>query len=473
MDILKKNVMSILCGVVIILALVALVWPLGGMYESAQQQADALKARHEKLQATLQKQRTLPIVDLVAAEPVPLTQFPGQKVIDAGALVTKQVKAQSTAMSKAAVAMNEHALLVPGPSALPTPSNRNAFDFRDTYRRTIREDLPVGVLRATLPPTPEDIQAAADELWRTKYEPTLVYRVETDEKTGQEQRVALNEAPKKAEFAQERAGLPDRIRKERAEQFQMYAETDAISASTAVAGEGRAPSAEEMWYAQNALWVQQDVCRSIARINAKAKNVTQSPVKHLIGLNVPADGTQYVRPGGAGAAAVAAVPGEGEEAAAAVEDPAAGLPKNFQVSQTGRVSNPLFDVVHFSIEMNVDAQQVPRIIQELSREKFYTGKTAGAEGEPSSFVTVNRVNLTAVDKAAALDQGYVYGDVPVVTVTFDCEALMLRSWTEKYMPALVKRKLGVGPAAAPAEDGGGGGEEVDPGLSAEEPVVSR
>ena len=49
MDIVKKNILSIICGVVILLAIVSLFWPIGGMIESAQKRADERKDLYTKL----------------------------------------------------------------------------------------------------------------------------------------------------------------------------------------------------------------------------------------------------------------------------------------------------------------------------------------------------------------------------------------------------------------------------------------
>ncbi len=162
------------------------------------------------------------------------------------------------------------------------------------------------------------------------------------------------------------------------------------------------PKENEIWYAQNMLWVEQDVLAAIKRLNADAANVTTAAVKHIIRLDVPEDVTQYVTP--------------------------AGGADGFARSPTGRLSNGLYDVVQFNLVLNVDASKISKVIAELQAGKL---------------ITVTSFNVVSVDGVAAADQGYIYGDVPVVNLTIKCEELFLRDWTTKLMPDSIKAQLGI------------------------------
>jgi hypothetical protein len=92
-------------------------------------------------------------------------------------------------------------------------------------------------------------------------------------------------------------------------------------------------------------------------------------------------------------------------------------------------------VLHFEVEMNVDARKVPAIIAELQRGKLLTVYTADTK---------------VVDARAAIDDGYVYGDAPVVNLRLLCEELMMRGWTvgkdpakDALMPNSVELTLGI------------------------------
>src|SRR5690606_12065396 len=187
---------------------------------------------------------------------------------------------------------------------------------------------------------------------------------------------------------------------------------------------------EEAWYAQLGLWVQQDIVDAIARANTGAANVTESLVKHLLRVEIPDN--PYVLQARANAN-----PGEAvDPMAVATADPNAPLPKHYEVSLTGRVSNPIYDVVQFRLIVNVDATRLPQFVQELtSGQLFY----------------VREMSAVVVDSAQQMAQGFIYGKQPVVTVTLDCEELFLRAWTTQYMPEPVKLTLGV---TSPPNNGG-------------------
>jgi len=443
MEIVKKNILSVICGVVILLAIAALFWPISGIVAGAQAQADAREKEFEKLDKLLpqKKQRKLPVVSLDPDAPTTsLDQFPGQKVIETGQTATKAMAEQSAAMMATAVAMNEHPLLVP--KALPSPTNKQAFDFRTEYKKRVREFIPREILHATLPPTDKDLDEAEKKLWEEKYVPKLVKQTDVDPATKVETVRYLNEAPITAQFNDEAAKLPEKIRTERAEQFQMYIDETALSVNDRVMSEGDVPPADQIWYAQNALWIEEDVCRAIARLNSIAKNTLDSPVKRLVSLNLSAtDASAYVLP----TPAAGATP----DAPAPPADPNAPIEKKFDRSPTGRVSNSLYDVLQFTLEVNVDARMIPPLLSELSREKYFNAPAK--QGEPTAFITVNKFDLASVNKTEALQQGFVYGEAPIVKVSLQCEALLLRKWTTQYMPTEVKKALGIDTAKPATE----------------------
>jgi len=175
------------------------------------------------------------------------------------------------------------------------------------------------------------------------------------------------------------------------------------------------------------LWIDQDVCAAIAQINAKAQNIMDAPVKQLLKISVDDTDKQYVTLQNSGA------PTSGDQAATLTDDMIAG--KAFTVSETGRVSNPVYDVIHFRVEMNVDARKVPEIVAQLQRGRL---------------ITVFTCDTNSVDARAAVEQGYVYGEAPVVNLRMMCEELFMRGWTvgkdpakDALMPAAVEQVLGI------------------------------
>jgi len=135
------------------------------------------------------------------------------------------------------------------------------------------------------------------------------------------------------------------------------------------------------------------------------------------------------------------VPGQNQPAADPAAAAAAVVPAdptpNKAASPTGRVNNQMYDVIHFDIEMVVEADQVPWVLDQL------------AKGRLMSVLQVNSV--TAVDSAVAKSLGFFYGSRPMVSVRFRAEDLFMRKWSKDLMPPQIRKQLGVPddqPAAA-------------------------
>src|SRR5205807_10670672 len=69
------------------------------------------------------------------------------------------------------------------------------------------------------------------------------------------------------------------------------------------------------------------------------------------------------------------------------------VPKDYTLSPTGRICNPLYDVVKFKLVLDVDASRSPEVIQELERGKF---------------ITVMQMNTAVVDLLQARDDGFLF-----------------------------------------------------------------
>jgi len=115
--------------------------------------------------------------------------------------------------------------------------------------------------------------------------------------------------------------------------------------------------------------------------------------------------------------------------------------KAYGQNETGRVCNPLYDVIQFHVEMNVDATKLPMILTELQR---------------GHLITVFRVDAQVVDaRAAVTEGGYVYGSAPIVQLWLECEELFMRGWTTDpaapLMPPTVQTALGIAQPAAAAQ----------------------
>ena len=434
MQAIKSNLLSILCGVVAIAAVVATFYPVGGWITTLKGKLDQRASLYTTLDSLRTKQRQLPLTDPNQTQQQPLNQFPNQKTIDEGDRVTKLVSQQSTQMVHEVVSLNQqpHTLLVP--DALPNPaSNTPQFRFADLYKLVLSIDPTVSmastpslqtaqqpnirndILHATLPPTEAEVTDAKNALWQNTYAGQVITE------NGQ----AINAQEVQDRFTKDANQLPQRMRYDRAKQFKLYMENNAFDLNQNVTGVA-APNPVDIWYAQQTLWVQQDVAKAIAAANASSKNIIDAPVKQLIKLTIPQ--SIYVFPPGTnGGTPPAAAPVEGADAADITKVPT--------VSPTGRVSNPLYDVIQFQLVLDVDASKVADVLSALTKDRL---------------LDVYNMDVFAVDSADAQTHGFIYGASPVVTLNLSCETLYMRQWTSLLMPDVVKRQLGIAPAAAPA-----------------------
>jgi hypothetical protein len=436
MDVIKKNLLIILCAVVAIAALIAAYWPVGNFFAELQTQTQQRAAMYGTLNGLLTKPRNLPLTDPSKTTQDPLPYFPTEAIIAEGKKATDEVSEESKKMVQNVINLNQasHPLLVS--DAVPAPvSDTPKFRFRDLYKLVLSTDPAVSIktnpdlqaakqpnlyndmLQAAMPPLETDITAKEADAWTNQYQQRIIYS------NGQ----PVNKDEVDAAYAKAKALIPDQMKSDVATQHKIYASPDVLVLEPNVVGPG-VPDVYNIWMAQMRLWIQQDVCSAIAQANAKATNVLDSPVKRLIKLGIP-QGT-YVLPsgtaaGGAAVAAAVAVPVEGGDIAV--------LPKNTNVSPTGRVCNAMYDVVSFSLVIDVQASQIPYVLATLSQNRL---------------IDVYNMDIISVDNAEQHNAGFLYGTEPVVRLSLKCEGLFMRSWTAPYMPTAVKAMLGIAPPPA-------------------------
>lgn len=218
------------------------------------------------------------------------------------------------------------------------------------------------------------------------------------------------------------------------------------------------PSPRDLWEGQMGLWIQQDIARAIAltnRVDFTPSNVTNAPIKRLVRIQIvpgyvgvgPAKGGVTMEGPTEGrtfgtffdpAATPAPVPGAG----AARGKPAAAEAKpvnDFVTSPTGRISNPIYDVVHVWVRVVVDAQRLPTFFDNLSQ---------------INFMTLLKLQVRDVDEYKAIEDRVLYGPGDCVEATMLIETIWLRDWTAKLMPPDVRNYLGVpAPNAPPTTPG--------------------
>jgi len=469
MEIIKNNLLSVISGAVSLLCVLAVtVWPVPswttGLDEKLKESLRAL----DEIQRLNTMRFTLPIVDPRRTEASEAPNFfPNPLAIKAGEEAVKRLRDESLRLIQVAMAMNERQPLVP--NALPVKKTVAAPDeFKRAYYREmarLRREMNAGP-----PPTQADIDAERDRLWLEVWKP----RISTVD--GKE----INAAEVQQQFEEKVLPvLADDVKARRARQFSVYLSggPEAPAGTAAVAGRGAAPGSVgtglmyhpgvppetspqlpdtvDIWIAQLGLWIQQDVVSAIVQTNRKYGRheadgtlpVTGAVVKRLVRIDIPPEyiTTKGKLPITSTAAPTPLVRGYGRghvsSETTAEESPTISS-RNFAHSPTGRVCNPLYDVMHFTVVVDIDANEMDRFMSALVERRF---------------ITILSADVKAIDHKKAYEYGLVYGSAPVVQLTLKCEALFLREWTvgprRVLMPDQVRKLLKA------VADGGSGGKD--------------
>ncbi|HWP40201.1 MAG TPA: hypothetical protein VNL70_04700, partial [Tepidisphaeraceae bacterium] len=296
MELVKKNLVSIICGLVSLIAIAAVFYPINGYFAELQAKADSRRQVYQTLRSLAQKQRSLPIISLQTQQPEPLPMFPTEAVAKVGREAVDKVKAEAIEMLKAALELNQHQLLEPG--ALPQGTPYSLIQFRDKYIRKFNFYDPQSrknsflweIMRAGAPPTDQEIQAERERK-----------RLEIEAKRAlNTQGQPINEPQVQAELQATLPKIASNMQKKVAEECLVYIEPasnpaaggvpSAVDPLPALVNPGQfnaPPDPSAVFEAQVGLWIHEDVARAIAAANRGARNVTESAVKRLVRIELP------------------------------------------------------------------------------------------------------------------------------------------------------------------------------------------
>jgi hypothetical protein len=334
----------------------------------------------------------------------------------------------------------------------PTPQRSAlAYNFRDAYSEAIRK-LPRGILAGGDLPTAAEIDAAKEEIAELEER----WRAEQADHGPMLSRV---QAPNAAAPAPAAAGVTGaahgsrgsaggaaasgsstgdpskdpvaRAQIAKAHNIRCYVGTDPASNSFTFSlsplwGSLGEPLPEEMWYAQVALWVQQDVVAAVAGLNDDAARqlapeqayVENMPVKRLQAVSVLGYCTD-----------------KGLLPFPALNRPGAGPGPAFDCGTfTGRRCNKDFDVVCFTVVAVVDQRDLTQLINAIVKQNCYQLTEARYEGLGQGTTDYS--------------EGFFYGTAPVVRATLSFEGYMARNVYAKWFPPRVRAALGIADAGS-------------------------
>jgi hypothetical protein len=434
MELLKKNLVSVVCGLIALVAIAAVFWPITGYYTDLKGDVEKRVQVYNEFKGLLTKERKMPIPSPEQTEGVKFEGFPTDKAAEQAKAIVEKVQAQSKGMYSTAVKINEHRVLVDG-ELTDSPAQWNRF--RNEYLRKL--EMP----NAQLNPTDFKLKeyTIAKSIMEAGFAPTEPEILAARDKKAQEIDAGgvpgpggggfINQPQLDAMKSDQLPKVADELKLKAAQGCKLYIEPTALDPSVLIVnpqnnipGMQGAIGPSVIWNAQIGLWIYEDVAKAIATANksVNAKDVRESVVKHFVKIDVMDEPFKTIVP----------MAGGTEAAPAPNADPAAPITPNFAISPTGRTTNGVYDVVPFDLTIVVDAAQIPRVLLELSRGRFIT------------VTNVSYVNT--VDSALKKSEGFYYGDVPVVELKLRCEALFMRNWTEKMMPLPIKQGLGLAQA---------------------------
>lgn len=425
MEIVKKNLISIICGVVAVATLLAVfVWPLDGLFETLKGKASTRAQLVAKVNQLRNRPRVVPIIDPNTQKVQPLRNFPSKEIIRRGEDAQKLMRQESVAMYDIAWKLNQqgHDLVVP--NSLPEPATTTiAYNFRTNLEKAF-EKLRTQDLASGIPPTRDqlNLRAAALKEEITKKE-TIVLQDGTK----------TNETEVDAKVAAAIDKLPDIMKNEMATKNKMYIDPATVFVVSTSLPPNTNPTPTAIWWAQVNYWVSNDVASAIEELNTNSTSVLDSPIKNLITLNIPEDFYPPTKGAGGGLRGGAADADTPTVATGGRPDATIALPDPGTSTPTKRASNNLYDVVQFNLVVDMEADKIPLFLKTLATNRF---------------LTVTRLEMEPVDSQVKQGEGYVYGPQPVVTLRLDCEELFMREWTIHYMPKEIRKNLGIPDVAA-------------------------
>lgn len=433
---LKKNLVSVICLVVAVVALPTMFIVGSGMGKGIREEVEAdANKRLRDLNAMQVEYQLEPLTPDGQQFTVKIP--PNEATTAAMGKLLEQTRTQFEGARALVVEHNQRGR---GPlidALFPAPENEiigNQRLYEIANRRVAAYPALLQRIGAGGPPNPEDVaRRLADARLR-----------EEELRRGARPDASLTE--------QDTAEIMERLSAERMQIYLSHAAglryyaTPAVFEGVAPWSESVAPPLDTAWEWQWQYWVHEDIATALASAN-QGGSLLNGPVKRVSQIAV--DTASY---------GAASQPGS--------NDPTAEAPRDFAASLSGRVawpraSNGLYDIRYVTVRALVDADRLPDVIDAISR---------------TNLMTVLDVDLEMpADLRQDLAAGYAYSRAAerLMWATMRIETIWLRDWTTPLMPARVAAALGVPGAAAqagmeptesgnqgrsrPSRDSGGGG----------------
>ncbi len=400
---LKRNLFNIICGVVAVAAIGLGVLGITSMGKV--------------------EEELLSIASIHGQFSGPTSRPVNDRIIESERQRVETITQQYGELIARAKALNTYEPLKPGEGErfFPEPSSNGRRQFREVYDAQFTEFIQL--LKTGMPPTESDVrtaQEAIDEERRTAQSFGDEDAGDRSRKPPQDEEnthpSGLISEKQASESASTRAAI------QRALNIYCYTNPETFDRNASVF-EGLSPREADMWKAQVSLWVQQDVVRSLARLNAAvAKEVIDAggepwvgnlPIKDILSIRVsdylPVKETSEPRN----------LSGDGPS----------NPPGDGNAVFTLNMSNDMYEVVQFSLKMVIDARRLPQIIDEICKDRFHTLLNVAYEYDRSAFENLKM-------------EGKVYGSDPAIKVVLDFETIFFGDLYRCQMPEAILNAIG-------------------------------
>jgi len=198
------------------------------------------------------------------------------------------------------------------------------------------------------------------------------------------------------------------------------------------------PEMDLAWDWQHTYWMHCDILDAIEKANTDRltgvrRTVETAPVKRVESIRIkPLFAPKDDRPGG-----------EPVTSEPVAEDLTVAVAPDYSERHTGRAAwptkpNGFFDIREAEVTLIADSASLPRIIDAFNS---------------TNFMTITAMAMADHDAHADLGAGYYYGAADLVRVRLTVETVWIRSWVKRYMPPVVREKMGIAPDPAPTPEG--------------------
>ncbi|HTV48695.1 MAG TPA: hypothetical protein VMG59_09660 [Phycisphaerae bacterium] len=453
MKFVKDNLFPILCGVVVLISLALLYYPVS--VKSAQlrnNMVNGIPPDGLGLNVISTIQDNLENQPVLIGDNPPINTTITPNLIKEDQQIQAQMRTQAqevqrrfiqdNALGRVTYDLNGVVPLLgaaPMPNLLPNPSTNVTIlgDFEHRYLNLFSltdSSAWLVQLHAAAPPTPNDIQVDVDQQLASLNAATPGGLGSNQDL---EQQELLQRITQQSVFNTAKSCL-------------IYADPTSFQ-ERAFVSSASFPQASDIYEAFVDSWLQNDVVQAIVNTNAGSQNVGQSPVKQLIHIAVGADAAFVAEPtssssssGGSGPSpsvvndtdlfVLPSGAGQGGQTPGPQIGPGGGG-SGTTTTMTGRSSNGQYQVTYVAFSVVVVPWEINSLINNLYKQ--------------NNGYTVVQISTQTVDPIEALTNGYVYGKVPVVRADIMVEVLLYSDWNRKIMPAFFANMLGSQQPAVP------------------------